>query len=119
MRALIVDDEPDIRMLLSIQLQIGGQFDQIDEAANGALAIESARENHPDLVVLDLMMPEVGGAEALPQIRTVSPDAKVAIYSAASSLELAELKDMGADLILGKDRDITEVIGALTALAVS
>ena len=119
LRALIVDDEPDIRMLLSIHLEIEGQFDQIDEAENGAVAIESARENHPDLVILDLMMPEVGGAEALPCIRHVSPGTKVAIYSAASAAELSELTGMGADLILGKDRDITEVVRALTLLATS
>ena len=62
-RVLIVDDEPSMRLLCSINLEMAG-FD-VTEAADGAEALERAKNDGFDLVLLDVMMPGIGGHEVL------------------------------------------------------
>jgi threonine synthase len=71
-RVAIVEDDPDARRLLRRVLQARGQY-QILEAAGGREGIELVRSHHPDLVLLDLMMPEVDGFQVLDAIRA-DPD---------------------------------------------
>ena len=66
-KILIVDDSPDIRTLLRMQLQMDGH--EVLEAENGNLGVKAAKEHGPDLVVLDVMMPEMDGLEACSLIR--------------------------------------------------
>jgi CheY-like chemotaxis protein/DNA-binding CsgD family transcriptional regulator len=72
---LVVDDEADIRELVRINLEIDGH--SVITAADGAEALEYAVGEHPDLVVLDVMMPEVDGWEVLSRMKT-APDPLVA-----------------------------------------
>ena len=72
---LVVDDEADIRELVRINLEIDGH--SVITAADGAEALEYAVGEHPDLVVLDVMMPEVDGWEVLARMKT-APDPLVA-----------------------------------------
>ena len=72
MRVLLVDDHEDTRELMSIVFTRAGA-EVIGEASNGAEGIELARELKPDLVVLDLEMPVMGGLEALPELRLAAP----------------------------------------------
>jgi two-component system response regulator DegU len=81
-RVLIVDDSEDVRLLLRVMLQRDSRFEIVSEAADGFEAIQRAADTQPDLVVLDLSMPRLGGIEALPQIRERVPNAAVVIYSA-------------------------------------
>src|SRR5436309_11905006 len=67
---LIVDDEPRIRDMVRMNLEM--EHYRVIEAANGLEALEQLRENLPDLVVLDVMMPEMDGFETLRSIREVS-----------------------------------------------
>lgn len=67
-RVAIVEDDPDARRLLRRVLQARGEY-QIFEAAGGRDGIELVRQHRPDLVLLDLMMPEVDGFEVLEAIR--------------------------------------------------
>jgi len=67
-RIAIIEDNPDARRLLRRVLQARGEY-QIDEAGGGREGIELVRRHHPDLVLLDLMMPEVDGFEVLDTIR--------------------------------------------------
>src|SRR5436305_9577175 len=70
MTILIVDDEPRIRDFVRMNLEI--EHYCVLEATNGLEALEQLRENLPDLVVLDVMMPEMDGFETLRSIREVS-----------------------------------------------
>jgi CheY-like chemotaxis protein len=62
-RVLVVDDEAAIRLLCRVNLRLAGM--EVLEAPNGAVAIELARRERPDIVLLDVMMPEVDGWEVV------------------------------------------------------
>jgi DNA-binding NarL/FixJ family response regulator len=81
-RILIVDDHPLTRDALAALLAQNG-FDVIGQASGGQEAIEIARELQPDLVLLDLSMPEMDGLTALPLIREVSPVSEIVVLTAS------------------------------------
>jgi DNA-binding NarL/FixJ family response regulator len=81
-RILVVDDHPLTRDALAGLLTQHG-FDVVGQAASGEEAIDLARELQPQLVLLDLTMPGLGGLAALPLIRGVAPGAEVVILTAA------------------------------------
>lgn len=79
--AVVVDDDEDARALLTTALRRDGRFDVLGEAADGEGAVTQAREIQPDLLLLDLAMPGMGGLEALPLVRLASPDTRVVVVS--------------------------------------
>jgi len=81
-RVLIVDDHPLTRGALA-SLLASNDFDVVGQAAGGAEAIELAAGLHPDLIVLDLTMPEMDGLEALPHLREAAPQAEVVVLTAS------------------------------------
>jgi DNA-binding NarL/FixJ family response regulator len=81
-RILIVDDHPLTRDALALLLAQNG-FDVCGQVGSGEEAIASAGELHPDLVLLDLTMPEMDGLTALPRIREAAPEAEVVVLTAA------------------------------------
>jgi CheY-like chemotaxis protein len=62
-RVLVVDDEPDVLLLCRLNLQQRGH--ELLEAADGSAALEIARDRHPDVIVLDLMLPGISGYDVL------------------------------------------------------
>ncbi|MBE3549686.1 MAG: response regulator [Brockia lithotrophica] len=80
-RILVVDDAAFMRMMLKDILKRGG-YEVVGEAANGVEAVALYRELRPDLVTMDITMPEMDGIAALKQIRTLDPEAKVIMVSA-------------------------------------
>lgn len=66
-RVLVVDDEPDVLLLCRLNLQQRGH--ELLEASTGSLALELAREQHPDVIVLDLMLPGMTGYEVLETLK--------------------------------------------------
>jgi DNA-binding NarL/FixJ family response regulator len=81
-RVLIVDDHPLTRGALA-SLLASNDFEVVGQAAGGAEAIVLAGELRPDLIVLDLTMPDMDGLTALPRIREVAPDASVVVLTAS------------------------------------
>jgi two-component system chemotaxis response regulator CheY len=93
---LVVDDAKFMRHMLKGILEDMG-FEVIGEAANGKEAFEKYSELKPDVVTMDIVMPEVSGIEALREIRAVDPDAKVVMISAIDQREpLMEALKLGA-----------------------
>ncbi|AJH78506.1 response regulator [Heyndrickxia coagulans] len=80
-KILIVDDAAFMRMMIKDILTKNG-YDVVAEAADGAQAIEKYKEHRPDLVTMDITMPEVDGICALKEIKKIDPDAKVIMCSA-------------------------------------
>ncbi len=85
-RILVVDDHPLTRDALAGLLAQHG-FEVVAQAESGEEAIELARELQPQLVLLDLTMPGLGGLAALPLIRGAAPDAEVVVLTAAEDDE--------------------------------
>lgn len=78
---LIVDDAAFMRMMIKDILTKNG-FNVIAEAENGAVAVQKYVETKPDLVIMDITMPEMDGIEAVKQIRQQDPSAKIIMCSA-------------------------------------
>jgi CheY-like chemotaxis protein len=86
MRVLIVDDDRDVRELLVETFRLAGF--EVLEAANGLEALLSVKRERPDAVVLDLMMPRLGGVEALKRIRSYNPGIQVLVVTGNVDPEL-------------------------------
>jgi DNA-binding NarL/FixJ family response regulator len=84
LKVAIVDDQPDVRLLLRLTLSRDHRFDVVGEATNGQEAIALVTELAPDLLILDRQMPVLGGVEALPIIKQRSPRTAVVLYTATS-----------------------------------
>jgi len=80
-KVLVVDDAAFMRMMLKDILLKGG-FEIAGEATNGAEAIRLYQELKPDLVTMDITMPEVDGIAAVKEIKKIDPNAKVVMVSA-------------------------------------
>ena len=81
LRVLLVDDEADLRRLARVVLDLDGRWLVVGEASDGAAAVELASRTHPDVVLLDLEMPWLDGAEALPGILHAAPGAVIAVWT--------------------------------------
>ncbi len=106
---LVVDDAAFMRMMIRDILAREGYV--IQEAVNGRDAIEKYRETRPDLVTLDITMPEVDGIEALQAIRKIDPEARVLMVSAMGQQKLiVEALESGAADFLVKPFQPTKVL---------
>lgn len=83
-RVLVVDDEPDVLLLCRLNLQQRGH--ELLEASDGGRALELARERHPDVIVLDLMMPGINGYQVLEALQRdeATSDIPVLVLTAKS-----------------------------------
>ncbi|HHV30670.1 response regulator [Acetivibrio mesophilus] len=80
-RVLIVDDAAFMRISLKTMLEKNG-FQVIDEAENGSVAVKKYKELKPDIVTMDITMPEMDGIQALKEIRQFDSNSKVIMISA-------------------------------------
>jgi CheY-like chemotaxis protein len=86
---VIVDDHVDVRELLTLRLAMVPGVVLVGQAANGSDALELARASSPDLMILDLRMPVMGGTEAIPLLRAVAPKMRIVVYT--SDIQGADL----------------------------
>ena len=116
-RTLLVDDVPELRVLLRTSLEDSGSFAVVGEAENGVEAVECAARCKPDLVLLDVSMPRQDGMEALPQILEVSPRSRVVMLSAVEAGRLRRTAlERGASAYLEKGIDPERLVEELLAV---
>jgi len=80
-RILLADDHAVLRSGLRLLLTSQNEFDVVGEASSGTETLALAEELQPDLILLDLNMPALGGLDALPALRKIIPDAKILILT--------------------------------------
>ena len=100
-KVLIVDDAAFMRMMVKDILTKNG-YEVIGEAANGIQAIELYKKETPDVVTMDITMPEMNGIEAVKEIRKIDPNAKVIMCSAMGqqSMVMDAIKAGAKDFIV-------------------
>jgi two-component system nitrate/nitrite response regulator NarL len=117
LRVLVVDDEPDVMLLLQVQLDVRDDVEVVGTATDGAEAIEKCRDLRPDAVVMDLLMPGVSGFDAIEAIRVDMPDVGIVAHTAAGSGHVRDEVDrLGIPLVL-KSGAVEPLISALRASA--
>jgi two-component system nitrate/nitrite response regulator NarL len=117
LRVVLADDHHFFREGLHGMLATDGMV-VVGEARDGAGAIELAREVVPDVVVIDLKMPQVSGVEALREIRATSPDIHVLVLTvSADAADALEALAAGACGYLLKDTRADELVGAIRLAA--
>jgi two-component system chemotaxis response regulator CheY len=121
-RLLVVDDAMLMRrMIRDAALEAG--WEVVGEAKDGLEAVALFAQLRPDLVTMDVVMPEMGGLQALREIKGVDPDARVVMVSALNQKQTIEeaIRDGALDFIVkpfGRDR-IVRLLGKLRSLIAS
>src|SRR5580704_2113066 len=100
LRTLIVDDEPVARKVLREELDSFDDVEIIGEADNGALALEKISAEHPDLVLLDLQMPGMGGLEVVRSLRRGKHMPVIVIVTAYDKYALQAFEAGAIDYLL-------------------
>lgn len=115
LRVLLVEDDNPLRALQRIILEETGRFRIIGEAEDGRQAIRLARTLQPELILLDLAMPVMGGLEALPDLRQVAPGSKIVVVTMLQREGVeAEALRLGANAYIDKGLDSGEFVKRLT-----
>ena len=115
---LLADDHQIVRMGLSTVIRLENDMDVIGEARNGDEAVRRAKELHPDVIVMDLMMPKRDGADATAAIVRTNPTAKILILTTFGASERVKVAlDAGALGAIVKDTPYTDIIKAIRRTA--
>jgi DNA-binding response OmpR family regulator len=116
-RILVVDDEADITALVAYHLAKAGF--RVSTAANGPDALKAAREERPDIVILDLMLPGISGYDVLAEMRKRDETREVGVILLTARREEADRirgLSLGADDYLTKPFDFDELLARIEAL---
>ena len=117
LRVVIADDEPDLRLLLRMQLDRHQDFEVVGEAADGSQAVEQVKNTDAEVVVMDLLMPGTSGFEAIAMLAEQAPTVGIVAYTAvAGDFVRTEMKRIGVELVL-KSGDIGPLADALRRAA--
>jgi two-component system alkaline phosphatase synthesis response regulator PhoP len=116
-KILIVDDEPDIRELIEYNLKKEGY--QVFTASNGQEGVAEAKRSHPDLIILDIMMPKMDGIEACRILRTMNEFKNTfMVFLTARSEEYSEIAgfNVGADDYIAKPIKPRALVSRINAI---
>lgn len=116
-KILIVDDHPAFRLVIKTHLmQLLGVTDVI-EAENGQAAVEMARQQMPDLAILDLDIPRINGLEVIPRLRLAHAPMRVLVLSGQETRSFApRTMRAGAQGFVGKSQEMKEIMRGIEAV---
>ncbi len=115
---LVVDDEPEVVQIIRDALLADGRF-EVKDVDNGFAAGMLAKEYHPDLMVLDIMLPDINGKVVCELVRRDNAMSDIKIFCISGMIEedkIDELKESGADDFMSKPLDIDELIRRICKL---
>ena len=112
--ALIIDDEAHVRVLIRMLLKQLG-IETVWEAADGAAALEQAKTHTPNVILLDINLPHVGGLEVLARLKAAHPKIPVIIVSSQSTMKtVLQARELGAVSYVLKHAPKSEVLEMLS-----
>lgn len=111
-RVLVVDDRPELRLMLRLRLEFENDIEVIGEASNGVEALRLVRDLAPSAVVLDVEMPLMRGDEAIPLMRDLAPGMGIVLYTEAEPDSLGK-NEAAPDAVVRKGVPLDEVVGQL------
>jgi len=117
-KVLIIDDDADIRYVAAMSLRVGGTIEVV-EASGGLEGVRKAREEQPDVILLDMMMPTMDGSQTIAALRMQSETATTpVIFLTAKTIptEIRRMKDLGAVGVLIKPFDPRTLANDVLAL---
>jgi DNA-binding NarL/FixJ family response regulator len=89
-RIFLCDDVPELRALLRYALEEDSDLQVVGEAGDARAGITAVGELRPDVVLLDLSMPDMDGLEAIPHLREASPDTRIIVFSGFAADRMSE-----------------------------
>ena len=114
LRAFIVDDDEILRMALADTLRVFTEVDVVGEAATAEQALEQAPDADPDVVLIDLRMPGMGGLEGSRHLRRLLPDACILVFTAYADNEFVNAaEEAGADGYLVKGSPVDTLVTSI------
>ncbi len=117
-RVLLADDHAMVRQGMAEMLSTDESVEVVGEAADGREAVALAKETSPDVVILDVEMPVMGGQAALGRLLALSPPPRVVIVTVFAEQRLVrELLDMGASAYLSKNAPMGDLINTVRSVA--
>ena len=118
-RVIVIDDDQDTLDIFCEFLKLK-DVEVIGKARNGLKALSTYKETKPDVVLMDVMMPEYDGFFGLKKIKAFDPSSKVIMVTADLTEETAhKLKELGANEILYKPYEIDQVMKTISRLTAS
>jgi len=114
-RVLIVDDVEELRGVLAQALRLRGGFEIVGLAGTGEAAIAAAGDRQPDIVVLDLGLPDLAGHEVMNRLRAVAPGARIVVYSGSLTPDRM-IAARSADAFVEKSQDVAYLVSLLSDL---
>jgi DNA-binding NarL/FixJ family response regulator len=109
-RVVLVDDVPELRLLVRLTLEDDPDIEVVGEAADGREGVAVVERTEPDIVLLDLSMPDMDGLEAIPLMREHAPDARLVVLSGHEAGRVSlEALDQGATRYINKAAGLDQI----------
>jgi DNA-binding NarL/FixJ family response regulator len=113
-RVLLCDDAEGFRALMRCSLAEDPAIEVVGEAGDGEAGVEATADLQPDVVLLDMSMPRMGGLQAIPKMRRRAPDTSIIGLSSLSAARMAGLSiEIGAHSYLEKGTGLDEIRAAI------
>jgi len=114
-RIVVCDDVPELRQLVRFALEEDLEQFVVGEAADGREAVEAVRDLRPDVVVLDLSMPDMDGLQAITQINAVAPRTGIVVFTGFGGPAMRDQAlSLGADAYVEKGAELVELRSVVT-----
>jgi DNA-binding NarL/FixJ family response regulator len=114
---LIADDNAGVRALIRTYLEMQTDFEVCGEATDGVDAIEKIKELNPDLILLDLVMPKMNGAEVASIIKRTMPNVPIILFSVhGEKIGKSLASAVGVDIVLSKPDGISNLVESVKSL---
>jgi DNA-binding NarL/FixJ family response regulator len=114
-RCLLADDHPALTVAISAFLSENG-FDVVGPVADGRRAVALAEQTKPELALVDFRMPRLAGVDLIRALHDVSPETRIAVYTADADEHLArDVLDAGAVAVVLKEAPLADLVRALEA----